>query len=187
MLQVECANSALIDDGAASGIRSIIPTEPAGSSPQTSTPAARAMGSAINDDPDGFLAANARRRPTSGGTTRAINDDPDGFLAANANADLSGGTAAETAFVDESEGYLTKVGYDANAATSAVTDAHDRGSLGSSAVTDAHDRGSVTRVDDDADGAGSQRRLRERTEHQLLVLPRGGRRTSGPGGPLVHF
>ena len=112
--------------------------------------------SVVNDDPDGFLAAN-KNADFSGGTTRAINDDADGFLAANANADLSGGTSRGdgTAFVDESEAYLTKVGYDANAATSAVTDAHDRGSLGSSAVTDAHDRGDVTRIDDDADGSGT--------------------------------
>ena len=99
--------------------------------------------SAINDDPDGFLAANANA-DLSGSVTRAnvIHDDPDGFLAANANADLSGGTTgAETAFVDESESYLTKVGYDANAAGSAVTDAHDRSwsgdqSAGPSSVAD---------------------------------------------------
>lgn len=87
--------------------------------------------SAINDDPDGFLAANANA-DMSGSVTRAnaIHDDPDGFLAANANADLSTGTnAAGTAFVDDSEGYLTKVGYDASRAGSAVTDAHDRGDV----------------------------------------------------------
>jgi hypothetical protein len=88
--------------------------------------------SAINDDPDGFLAANAKA-DFSGSVTRAnvVNDDPDGFLAANANADLSGGASRGdgTAFVDESEAYLTKVGYDASAADSAVTDAHDRGDV----------------------------------------------------------
>lgn len=103
--------------------------------------------SAINDDPDGFLAANAKA-DTSGSVTRAnvVNDDPDGFLAANKNADFSGGTAGDgTAFLDESEAYLTKVGYDPNAATSAVTDAHDRGG-----------ENIVTRIaDDDADAGTS--------------------------------
>ena len=124
------ANSAMIDDGA-SGARTIIPTEPQGSA---------------SADLDG------------GGAVRgsAINDDPDGFLAANKNADFSGGTAGETAFVDDSESYLTKVGYDPNVATSAVTDAHDRGDGASiTAVTDAHDRGDVTRVNDDADGGAT--------------------------------
>jgi hypothetical protein len=182
------ANSALIDDGAA-GARTIIPTEPQGSTSADldggaaamvsanaddsseayltkvgyesgaaqnadATGGAAARASAINDDPDGFLAAN-KNADFSGGA-RAINDDADGFLSANKNADFSGGTAGDgTAFLDESESYLTKVGYDANAATSAVTDAHDRGSLGTSAVTDAHDRGDVTRVDDDADGGAT--------------------------------
>jgi hypothetical protein len=115
---------------------------------------ASARASAINDDPDGFLTAN--KNADFSGSARAINDDPDGFLAANKNADFSGGTAGDgTAFLDESEAYLTRVGYDANAATSAVTDAHDRGDGGVSAVTDAHDRGDVTRVADDADSAGS--------------------------------
>jgi len=102
--------------------------------------------SVINDDPDGFLAANANA-DTGGSAARgsAINDDPDGFLAANANADLSGGTSTGgTAFVDESEAYLTKVGYDASAATSAVTDAHDRGG-----------DNLVTRIADDASDSSS--------------------------------
>jgi hypothetical protein len=147
------ANSAMIDDGA-SGARTIIPTEPQGSSSADLDGGAAVRGSAINDDPDGFLAAN-KNADFSGGA-RAINDDPDGFLAANKNADFSGGTAGETAFVDDSESYLTKVGYDANAATSAVTDAHDRGDGASiTAVTDAHDRGDVTRIDDDADGGAT--------------------------------
>lgn len=98
----------------------------------------------INDDPDGFLAAN-KDADLSGSVVRSnVNDDPDGFLAANANADLSGGTSRGdgTAFVDESEAYLSKVGYDPNAATSAVTDAHDRGG-----------ENIVTRIDDsDASG-----------------------------------
>jgi hypothetical protein len=96
----------------------------------------------VNDDPDGFLAAN-KDADFSGGTTRAINDDADGFLAANKNADLSGASAGDgTAFLDESEAYLTKVGYDETAATSAVTDAHDRGG-----------ENIVTRIDDsDASG-----------------------------------
>jgi hypothetical protein len=134
------ANSAMIDDGA-SGARTIIPTEPQGSSSADLDGAARMA----NADASGGAAARAS----------SINDDPDGFLAANKNADFSGVGTGETAFVDDSEGYLTKVGYDPSAATSAVTDAHDRGSLGTSAVTDAHDRGDVTRADDDADGAGT--------------------------------
>lgn len=125
------ANSALIDDGA-SGARTIIPTEPHGSTSADATGGAAARASAINDDPDGFLAANK-------------------------DADFSGGIAAAegTAYLDDSEAHLSQIGYDPNAATSAVTDAHDRGSLGTSAVTDAHDRGDVTRVDDDADGGAT--------------------------------
>ena len=76
----------------------------------------------IHDDPNGFLAANA---DAGDAVTRAnvINDDPNGFLAANANADVAGGTAAAgDAFIDESESYLTKVGYDSTAAA-AGTDA----------------------------------------------------------------
>jgi hypothetical protein len=188
------ANAAMIDDGS-TGARTIIPTEPQGSTSADLDGSASVRGSAINDDPDGFLAANAKASggmanyPAHGGLagpssvesaragddwaragsaqagdtgasaarSSAINDDPDGFLAANKNADFSGGTAAgETAFVDESEAYLTKVGYDPNAATAAVTDAHDRGDgAGISAVTDAHDRGDVTRIDDDAEGGTS--------------------------------
>jgi hypothetical protein len=70
--------------------------------------------------------------------------------------DASGGSAPTTAFIDESEGYLTSVGYDPNVATSAVTDAHDRGGGAEvTAVTDAHDRGDVTRIADDADGGAT--------------------------------
>lgn len=103
--------------------------------------------SVVNDDPDGFLAANANA-DLSGGTTAAssIKDDPDGFLAANKDADFSSTATGEgTGFLDDSEGYLTKVGYDPNAATSAVTDAHDRGG-----------ENIVTRIaDDDADSTGT--------------------------------
>ena len=73
---------------------------------------------AIHDDPNGFLAANAT--DTSGAAARAnvIHDDPNGFLAANADAAATGGSAGDgTAFLDESEAYLTKVGYDASAAS----------------------------------------------------------------------
>ena len=83
--------------------------------------------SAINDDPDGFLAANA---DASGSVTRAnvVHDDPNGFLAANANADTLGNVSRGdgTAFLDESEAYLTKVGYDSSLRQTEVTDAHDR-------------------------------------------------------------
>jgi hypothetical protein len=95
----------------------------------------------INDDPDGFLAAN-KDADFSGGTTRAINDDADGFLAANKDATFSGGTAGDgTAFLDDSEAYLTKVGYDASQAAPEVTDAHDRGGE------------NIVRIDD-SDGSG---------------------------------
>ena len=81
--------------------------------------------SAIHDDPDGFLAANA---DAGGSVTRAnvIHDDPNGFLAANADA-TGGADAPTTAFVDESESYLTKVGYDATAAadSAGATAIHD--------------------------------------------------------------
>jgi hypothetical protein len=80
----------------------------------------------INDDPNGFLAANA---DAGGSVTRAnvINDDPNGFLAANASSGTSGGSAGDgTAFLDESEAYLTKVGYDSSVNETKVTDAHDR-------------------------------------------------------------
>ena len=83
--------------------------------------------SAINDDPDGFLAANA---DAGGSVTRAnvIHDDPNGYLAANANADATGNVSRGdgTAFIDESEAYLTKVGYDSSLRQTEVTDAHDR-------------------------------------------------------------
>jgi hypothetical protein len=70
----------------------------------------------IHDDPNGFLAANA---DAGGSVTRAnvIHDDPNGFLAANADA-AGTADAPTTAFIDESESYLTKVGYDATAAAS---------------------------------------------------------------------
>jgi hypothetical protein len=80
----------------------------------------------INDDPNGFLAANAN--VDTAGAARAINDDPDGFLAANANADTTSNVSRGdgTAFVDESEAYLTQVGYDSSMRQTEVTDAHDR-------------------------------------------------------------
>src|SRR5437667_254149 len=74
----------------------------------------------IHDDPNGFLAANA---DAGDAVTRAnvIHDDPNGFLAAKANADVAGGTAAAgDAFIDESESYLTKVGYDSTAAAGGI-------------------------------------------------------------------
>jgi hypothetical protein len=79
----------------------------------------------IHDDPNGFLAANA---DAGGSVVRAnvIHDDPNGFLAANADA-TGGADAPTTAFVDESESYLTKVGYDATAdsASGGATAIHD--------------------------------------------------------------
>jgi hypothetical protein len=99
--------------------------------------------SAVNDDPDGFLAAN-KNADLSGTVRSGVNDDPDGFLAANKNADLGGASkGGETAFIDESESYLTKVGYDP-AAAHEVTDAHDRGWSGDQiAGPDSADSGST--------------------------------------------
>jgi|GEM_PF-2192056 len=82
--------------------------------------------SAVNDDPDGFLAANKNADLSAQTVRSSVNDDPDGFLAANKNADLGSTSKGDgTAFIDESESYLTKVGYDPSAAH-VVTDAHDR-------------------------------------------------------------
>ena len=95
--------------------------------------------SAIHDDPNGFLAANA---DAGGSVVRAnvIHDDPNGFLAANADA-TGGADAPTTAFVDESESYLTKVGYDATAesASGGATAIHDDpdGFLAANADSDA--------------------------------------------------
>ena len=121
-------------------------------------PGRRSGHSVARDDADGFLAAN-KDADFSGETSRAgSTTTPTDSVAANKDADFSGASRSgpTTAFVDDSEAYLTKVGYDANAATSAVTDAHDRGDgATTSAVTDAHDRGDVTRIDDDAADSGS--------------------------------
>src|SRR5688572_19634919 len=164
------------DDGASGVGRMIIPHDPEAAATKDLDGGPGSNRSAVNDDPDGFLAANARASGGTGsvrtgddwkyadksvaqgsvapiegspeaaaaeiaasgsgrigtarlddasgasGGARSINDDPDGFLAANKNADFSGGTAGEgTAFLDESEAYLTKVGYDSAAATTANT------------------------------------------------------------------
>jgi hypothetical protein len=176
-----------IDDGG-EGARTIVPHDPeAAATADLDGAASNRAASVVNDDPDGFLAANARATggtgsvrsgddwkyadrstgqanaaPTEGspeadaaaqaasgggrigtariddasgasGGARSVNDDPDGFLAANKNADFSG----------ESEAYLTKVGYDASQASSAVTDAHDRGG-----------ENIVTRIADDSEPSG---------------------------------
>jgi hypothetical protein len=98
--------------------------------------------SAIHDDPNGFLAANA---DAGGSVVRAnvIHDDPNGFLAANADA-TGGADAPTTAFIDESESYLTKVGYDATAASA---------SGGATAIHD--DPDGFLAANADADGADS--------------------------------
>ena len=75
----------------------------------------------------GGLAGPSQVGADSTARANTINDDPDGFLAANAKADVSGSSAGETAFADESEAYLPKVGYDAGVSARAVTDTHDRG------------------------------------------------------------
>jgi hypothetical protein len=101
-------------------------------------------GSAGVDDSGRIGAARLDDASGSSSGARTVNDDPDGFLAANKNADFSGAATGEgTGFIDDSEGYLTKVGYDPNAATSAVTDAHERGG-----------ENIVTRIADDNDASG---------------------------------
>jgi hypothetical protein len=102
-------------------------TGQANAAPVEGSPEADAAAQAASG---GGRIGTARIDDASGSSSgaRTINDDPDGFLAANKNADFSGQTAGDgTAFLDESEAYLSKVGYDPDAATSAVTDAHDRG------------------------------------------------------------
>lgn len=109
-------------------VRSAINDDPNGFLAANATPDTGGVVRAINDDPDGFLAANANASTDTGGVVRSINDDPDGFLAANANADVTN-TASRgdgTAYIDESEEYLTKVGYDSSVKETAVTDAHER-------------------------------------------------------------
>jgi hypothetical protein len=143
--------SARLDDatGGASGGASAINDDPDGflaanANADTSGSAARA--NVIHDDPDGFLAANA---DAGGSVVRAnvihddpngflaanadagdaaaranvIHDDPNGFLAANADAPTGGSAGDGTAFLDESEAYLTKVGYDSSAASTPNADA----------------------------------------------------------------
>jgi hypothetical protein len=134
------ANAAMIDDGA-TGARTIIPTEPGGNLTADVDGVAGMSNASVDDSSEAYL--------TKVGY--------DSSVAASKNADVSGGTAGEgTAFLDDSEAHLTSIDYDPNAATSAVTDAHDRGDgATTSAVTDAHDRGDVTRIDDDADSAGT--------------------------------
>ena len=214
---LSAAGSAAIDDGGSAG--TIIPHDP--ESAQTADAAGGASTrSAINDDPDGFLAANAQSARTgddwkyadrasaqgnaaaiegspeataaelariddgASGSVSRINDDPDGFLsAANARADSSGAASGETtAFSDESEAYLTKVGYDSSARavsadSSGGTSASAEGtaylddsesylsrigydsSAAETAVSDAHDRGddmaSPTAIADDEASGGS--------------------------------
>ena len=86
----------------------------------------------VNDDPDGFLAAN-KNADFSGATAgdgTAFLDDSEAYRALQAvhgpggardpfaSAEATGGSAGDgTAFLDESEAYLTKVGYDSAAAT----------------------------------------------------------------------
>lgn len=134
------ANAAMIDDGA-TGARTIIPTEPGGNLTADLDGVAGMSNASVDDSSEAYLTK--------------VGYDPS--VAASKNADVSGGTAGEgTAFLDDSESHLTSIDYDPNAATSAVTDAHDRGDgATTSAVTDAHDRGDVTRIDDDADSAGT--------------------------------
>ena len=66
----------------------------------------------------GYASTANANADAGGSVTRAnvIHDDPDGFLAAQADA-TGGADAPTTAFVDESESYLTKVGYDATEAS----------------------------------------------------------------------
>jgi hypothetical protein len=103
-----------------------------------------ARAGSVADDSGRIGAARLDDASGSSSGARTVNDDPDGFLAANKDADFSGTATGEgTGFLDDSEGYLTKVGYDPNAATSAVTDAHDRSG-----------ENIVTRIADDNDASG---------------------------------
>ena len=91
---------------------------------------------------EGSPEATASEIASGGAVTGAniIHDDPNGFLAANANADVTGGSAATAdAFVDDSESYLTKVGYDTAATASPNADATWSGDdiAGPSSVADA--------------------------------------------------
>jgi hypothetical protein len=149
------------DEGGASGGVSRINDDPDGflaAADARAASEATAVRSGVHDDPDNFLAAADARGASEGTAARAasegtaprsvISDDPDGFLAANARADVSG-SAAGTSAIEDSEGYLTSIGYDASARSAAVTDAHDRGQGGSvAAVTDTHDRGGGNVVSD---------------------------------------
>ena len=86
--------------------------------------ASREAPTPIRDDPDGFLAGQAAKSDTDGvltsGGTAFVDDSVDPAYQPTA------GTSDGTSFVDESEAYLTQVGYDPSAANKAVTDAHDR-------------------------------------------------------------
>jgi len=112
---------AQVGDAASGTSPSVIHDDPDGFLAANADAGGGTSPSVIHDDPDGFLAANA---DAGGDVVRAnvINDDPDGFLAANANADATGGSAPADAFIDDSEGYLTKVGYDGSQATTPEAD-----------------------------------------------------------------
>jgi hypothetical protein len=113
----------------------------------------------VNDDPDGFLAAN-KNADFSGATAgdgTAFLDDSEAYRALQAvhgpggardpfaNAEASGGSSAETtAFIDESEAYLTKVGYDSAAATTANTRATWSGDENAGPASVADDSGGAS-------------------------------------------
>ena len=70
--------------------------------------------------------------------------------------DASGGSAGETtAFIDESEAYLTTVGYDSSASGSVVTDAHDRGDGSAHATWGGDENAGPTSIADDDAAGGS--------------------------------
>ena len=139
------------DDGASGVGRMIIPHDPEAAATKDLDGGPRSNRSALNDDPDGFLAANARASGGTGsvrtgddwkyadksvaqqGSVAPVEGSPEATAAEiaasgggrigsarldDASGASSGATAGEgTAFVDESEAYLTKVGYDSAAAT----------------------------------------------------------------------
>ena len=110
-----------IDDGASGLGRTIIPHDP------------EAVSTADLDGAGSSRAASA------------INDDPDGFLAANKDADFSGATAGDgTAFLDESEAYLTTVGYDSSVGTMANTHATWSGDENAGPASVADDAGGAS-------------------------------------------
>jgi hypothetical protein len=71
-------------------------------------------------------------------------DDPGRIGNARVDSTSAGASDSPSAFIDESEAYLSKVGYDPNVADTAVTDAHDRGDHLGTSVDPAADGDATT-------------------------------------------